>query len=596
MISRGLSHSQMGWFADWRLFLLISGLKVLLWPAYRSTDFDIHRNWLAITHNLPLSEWYTEDTAKDWTLDYPPFFAWGQWLTSLPAVFFADSNNELLDVVPHSLRDVSVTYYMRSTVIISDAFLYWVLLKWASWLSSPAAPKALKSSKAPLAHSWLQSTLIILVFAHPSLFFLDHIHFQYNGALLGVLLLSMLSMMSGSYLWGAFQFAFLLNAKHIYLSLVPAVTLWLARVHVWASEEEGNPSLFALSIPALLQLGGIVISVFSVSLGPFAVAGQLPALLERLFPVARGLTHSYWAGNLWAFYNTIDRVLIYIAKKSGIATVATDGAEAVLSSPGGGLTVGLVGDGAHLVLPIVTPGIAGVVTVLLQLLPLYWLIWKPRRAELAQTLPLAVAWSAMAYFLAGWHVHEKAILTVLFPLTPLALSFGQAASSWIVLSSAATFSLFPLLFYPAESSFRLAFSLAHLAASYVALSVLHGDQAVPTLKRVTRRQKEGRAQWSLLPMGWIDVAVIVGTYTFVLGFTNVVHPLLWGMSMEFLPLLVTSVWTAVVYVYWTMVHLPWMTGDLSGGPVLTIATMALISIGSVLIVFAAMFDSKSFLI
>ena len=89
---------------------------------YKSTDYEVHRNWLAITYSLPISEWYFESTSK-WTLDYPPFFAYFEWFLSQIAYGFGFE--EAIKISAEPYEDVSFQVFHRVTVIVSDlVYLY----------------------------------------------------------------------------------------------------------------------------------------------------------------------------------------------------------------------------------------------------------------------------------------------------------------------------------------------------------------------------------------------------------------------------------------------------------------------------------------
>jgi hypothetical protein len=163
-----------------------------------------------------------------------------------------------------------------------------------------------KDSKSKAtAHAAALSVLL-----SPGLLIIDHVHFQYNGFLYGILILSLvLARNNSTLLLSGLMFAALLCFKHIYLYLAPAYFVYLLRAYC-LSPRSAFPYV-GIRFLNCIKLGLGIIAVLAIAFGPFIAWGQLEQVMKRLFPFSRGLCHAYWAPNVWALYSFSDRLLIY---------------------------------------------------------------------------------------------------------------------------------------------------------------------------------------------------------------------------------------------------------------------------------------------
>lgn len=163
------------------------------------------------------------------------------------------------------------------------------------------------TNHAPLSEKTRARVIAISILLSPGFLIIDHIHFQYNGMMYGILLLSVsYARSSTGLLLSGILFATLLCFKHIYLYLAPAYFVYLLRAYCMSPR-----TTFSINIGNCFALGASIVCIAGVAFGPFVYYGQIPQVLSRLFPFSRGLCHAYWAPNVWALYSFLDRVLIY---------------------------------------------------------------------------------------------------------------------------------------------------------------------------------------------------------------------------------------------------------------------------------------------
>jgi len=433
----------------WTVFILVSCIKTLYIPSYKSTDFEVHRNWLAITSSLPYTKWYTENTSE-WTLDYPPYFAWFEFLLSRVAFYF---DPEMLKVDNLNHTSWLTILFQRLSVIVTDLILALGVRSCADTL-----PNLLGSTAEKHSGSFSRAnTLVILILSNTGLFLVDHIHFQYNGFLSGIMLLSIGSLGSGNFMLASVWFSILLNLKHIYLYIAPAYGIYMLRSYCFSSTQDSRIIWTSFSLTRLVSLAIAVLANLSMSFGPFVHCGQLGQVLARLFPFKRGLCHAYWAPNTWAVYNLADKVVAVVGRMMGLLDTP-----AVAS-----MTGGLVQDITHTVLPNISP-LATVIITLVSMVPALVKLWlSPHSVTMFIRCLVLCAWSS---FLFGWHVHEKAVIIIILPLAILALGSKQEAKYYVITSTIGHFSLFPLLFGSSELPSKLFLHLTHTLLAIKCLS------------------------------------------------------------------------------------------------------------------------------
>ncbi|KAG0587534.1 hypothetical protein KC19_2G171900 [Ceratodon purpureus] len=474
-------------------------VKLLLVPAYHSTDFEVHRHWLAITHSLPLQHWYS-DESSEWTLDYPPFFA---FFERFLAVFASWVDPRIVDLIEgQNYKAGNVVLFQRATVMVADIILYWGLWEISRGLTI-ARRRVLFSA---------------VIFA-PGLIIVDHIHFQYNGFLFGILLLSLAAIRDGNDLLGGIYFAILVCFKHLFAVAGPIYFVYILRHYCRGSH----------AIARFCAMAGSVVGVVSLAFGPFAYHGQIPQILKRLFPFGRGLCHAYWAPNAWALYNAGDKLAAVVLRRVfGV----------LVEKPQAGLTGGLVGDFTpYSVFSQITP-LMSATLVLGSMMPCLLQAW---RRPSPKSFIRWVTYIFTCGFMFGWHVHEKASLHMVIPFSVVAVERVEDARTFMFLSIVSTYSLFPLLFEAKEYPIKVILLLLYASVMWISFSELFNPEEVAKKDETTSEDKTFVI--GLLERFYLGGLVVVEIYGLC------VHPFWFGSSLPFLPLMLTSVYCAVGMVY-----------------------------------------------
>lgn len=512
---------------------------------------------MAITYNLPIKRWYFDKTSE-WTLDYPPLFAAFEFLISMIAHFLQLQDSLILS--KSAIRTESIVKFQKVSVILSDCVYYYAVYKICKAIEhfvprvhqvaqkepqdrSEQSQTVDTSSQSSLIHSIYRpdttSCVAILLLFQPGLMLVDHVHFQYNGFLSGIFLLALAYIIEENYWLGATWFTVLLNFKHIYLYCAPAFGMYILTSFCLA-KSDGENRIFS-STMRISKMGLLVKAIFMIIYAPFADVDTLEQVISRLFPFQRGLTHAYWAPNIWSLYNTADKILAQVFKDSLKVKFDMDSLSRTkpISS-----TSGLVREYEHQYLPTIQPihtfALVALFTIPLVIKFLLNIRTSPKLFIKGVTL------ASFTAFMFGWHVHEKAIIVVLLPMIILFCVTPRLRPTFLRLSLAGTYSLFPLLFERAECVTKWTLLAAYCGYAYSLEHETHSKKPVKS-SRLNQLMLLGHRLYTILDTLFVLAIIVVEVYvTLIHGRLNYSwNPIAKLNKYDFLPLMLTSSLSAV---------------------------------------------------
>jgi hypothetical protein len=303
-------------------------------------DFEAQRHWVEVTSGLPLRDWYVDGPQNNltyWGLDYPPLTAYHAYMVGWLARQRLNDAHWRLSFgveVSHGAEGSSTVEFMKESLLWTDITVYFsgafvVAVLFAGLLeTSSTRLEVLDSVASDQSEARVQAlgrrkrwrvlpmTFMVLLCAPCALLYTDYAHFQYNCASLGFFLWVVyfaardihetsvrgreapLSWTLKSIVALVLSVAF--KQMSLYFCLGCGVWYFAKCIRCGYADSTGSALVFSKVsfVKAVVLCAATGVGSLIAVTAPFIVTGTLPNVVQRVFPVGRGLFEDKLA-NFW---------------------------------------------------------------------------------------------------------------------------------------------------------------------------------------------------------------------------------------------------------------------------------------------------------